>query len=100
MPLPRSPPTLRTCRSSAGWLPCAVRRLPRMRSRLGPMPVELRPPESLFHIDGGWFRANWHFSFDTYYDAANTSFGDLRVFNDDRLIPGAIWPMHPRRDIE
>jgi redox-sensitive bicupin YhaK (pirin superfamily) len=64
------------------------------------MPVELRPPESLFHIDGGWFRANWHFSFDTYYDAANSSFGDLRVFNDDRLIPGAIWPMHPHRDIE
>jgi redox-sensitive bicupin YhaK (pirin superfamily) len=22
------------------------------------------------------------------------------VFNDDRLIPGAIWPMHPHRDIE
>jgi redox-sensitive bicupin YhaK (pirin superfamily) len=24
----------------------------------------------------------------------------MRVFNDDRLIPGAIWPMHPHRDIE
>jgi len=22
------------------------------------------------------------------------------VFNDDRLIPGAIWPLHPHRDIE
>jgi redox-sensitive bicupin YhaK (pirin superfamily) len=64
------------------------------------MPIELRPPDSLFHIEGGWFSANWHFSFDTYYDPDNTSFGDLRVFNDDRLIPGAIWPMHPHRDIE
>jgi quercetin 2,3-dioxygenase len=27
-------------------------------------------------------------------------FGTLRVFNDDRLIPGAIWPLHPHRDIE
>jgi len=27
-------------------------------------------------------------------------FGNLRVFNDDRLIPGAVWPMHPHRDIE
>jgi hypothetical protein len=27
-------------------------------------------------------------------------FGTLRVFNDDRLVPGAIWPMHPHRDIE
>jgi quercetin 2,3-dioxygenase len=62
--------------------------------------IELRPPESLFHVEGGWFSANWHFSFDTYADAANTRFGDLRVFNDDRLVPGAIWPMHPHRDIE
>jgi redox-sensitive bicupin YhaK (pirin superfamily) len=27
-------------------------------------------------------------------------FGTLRVFNDDRLVPGAIWPMHPHRDVE
>jgi redox-sensitive bicupin YhaK (pirin superfamily) len=27
-------------------------------------------------------------------------FGTMRVFNDDRLIPGAIWPMHPHRDVE
>jgi redox-sensitive bicupin YhaK (pirin superfamily) len=62
--------------------------------------IQLRPPESLYHADGGWFSANWHFSFDTYRDAANTQFGDLRVFNDDRLVPGAIWPMHPHRNIE
>lgn len=62
--------------------------------------IELRPRESLYHADGGWFSANWHFSFDTYRDAANTQFGDLRVFNDDRLVPGAIWPMHPHRNIE
>lgn len=62
--------------------------------------IELRPVRSLFHVEGGWFNANWHFSFDTYHDAANTRFGDLRVFNDDRLVPGAIWPMHPHRDIE
>jgi quercetin 2,3-dioxygenase len=62
--------------------------------------IELRPRESLYHADGGWFSAIWHFSFDTYRDAANTQFGDLRVFNDDRLVPGAIWPMHPHRNIE
>ncbi|MGH7541917.1 MAG: pirin family protein, partial [Gemmatimonadota bacterium] len=38
--------------------------------------------------------------FDTYYDPAYVQFGTLRVFNDDRLVPGAIWPMHPHRDIE
>jgi redox-sensitive bicupin YhaK (pirin superfamily) len=24
----------------------------------------------------------------------------MRVFNDDRLIPGAVWPLHPHRDVE
>ena len=62
--------------------------------------ITIRPVESLYHVEGGWFSANWHFSFDTYNDPENTWFGDLRVFNDDRLIPGAVWPMHPHRDIE
>jgi len=62
--------------------------------------VVLRPRQSLHHVEGGWFSANWHFSFDDYEDPENTWFGDLRVFNDDRLVPGAAWPMHPHRDIE
>jgi quercetin 2,3-dioxygenase len=62
--------------------------------------ITIRPVESLYHVEGGWFSANWHFSFDTYDDPENTWFGDLRVFNDDTLIPGAVWPMHPHRDIE
>jgi quercetin 2,3-dioxygenase len=64
------------------------------------MTIVLRPRASLFHAEGGWFSANWHFSFDQYWDEANMGIGDLRVFNDDRLIPGAAWPMHPHRDIE
>ncbi|HEV8534741.1 MAG TPA: pirin family protein [Candidatus Limnocylindria bacterium] len=64
------------------------------------MPVVIRPRSSLFHAEGGWFSANWHFSFDQYWDEANMGIGDLRVFNDDRLVPGAAWPMHPHRDIE
>ena len=64
------------------------------------MTIVLRPRASLFHAEGGWFSANWHFSFDQYWDEANMGLGDLRVFNDDRLVPGAAWPMHPHRDIE
>jgi redox-sensitive bicupin YhaK (pirin superfamily) len=64
------------------------------------MTILLRPRASLFHAEGGWFSANWHFSFDQYWDEANMGIGDLRVFNDDRLVPGAAWPMHPHRDIE
>jgi quercetin 2,3-dioxygenase len=62
--------------------------------------ITVRRDEEIYEIDGEWFHARWHFSFDRYYDPAWTQFGTLRVFNDDRLIPGAIWPMHPHRDIE
>jgi len=62
--------------------------------------IEVRPKETIYHKEGGWFSANWHFSFDEYYDPENMGFGTLRVFNDDRLAPGAVWPMHPHRNIE
>ena len=63
--------------------------------------IEVRTDDEIFRADGGWFQARWHFSFDRYYDPDNMGFGrHLRVFNDDRLVPGAVWPMHPHRDIE
>jgi quercetin 2,3-dioxygenase len=64
------------------------------------MPLKIRRDEEISDVDGGWFRARWHYSFDTYVDPEYTSFGTMRVFNDDRLVPGAVWPMHPHRDIE
>jgi quercetin 2,3-dioxygenase len=64
------------------------------------MPIKVRHDEDITDIEGGWFRARWHYSFDRYYDPEYMNFGTLRVFNDDRLVPGAIWPMHPHRDIE
>jgi redox-sensitive bicupin YhaK (pirin superfamily) len=64
------------------------------------MPMKIRRDTEISDVDGGWFRARWHYSFDTYYDPEYVQFGTLRVFNDDRLIPGAIWPMHPHRDVE
>lgn len=64
------------------------------------MPLKIRRDAEISDVDGEWFRARWHYSFDSYRDPEYVSFGTLRVFNDDRLIPGAIWPMHPHRDIE
>jgi redox-sensitive bicupin YhaK (pirin superfamily) len=64
------------------------------------MPIKVRHDQDISDVDGGWFRARWHYSFDRYYDPEYMNFGTLRVFNDDRLVPGAIWPMHPHRDIE
>ena len=62
--------------------------------------ITVRRDAEISDVEGDWFRARWHFSFDSYYDPAWVQFGTLRVFNDDRLIPGAIWPLHPHRDIE
>jgi quercetin 2,3-dioxygenase len=63
-------------------------------------PLGIRRDAAIFDIDGGWFRARWHFSFDQYRDPEHMGIGTLRVFNHDTLIPGAVWPMHPHRDIE
>jgi redox-sensitive bicupin YhaK (pirin superfamily) len=62
--------------------------------------LTVRRDSEIYDTSGGWFRARWHFSFDTYRDPENDSFGAMRVFNDDRLIPGAVWPLHPHRDVE
>jgi len=62
--------------------------------------MQVRRDAEIYEIDGGWFHARWHFSFDRYYDPANMGVGLLRVFNHDTLRPGAIWPMHPHRDVE
>lgn len=62
--------------------------------------IELRHAGQIHREDGGWFSARWHFSFGSYRDPEQLGFGPLRVFNDDRLVPGAIWPLHPHRDIE
>jgi quercetin 2,3-dioxygenase len=64
------------------------------------MTVEIRRGKEIYATDGGWFQARWHFSFDHYRDPAQNGVGALRVFNDDRLRPGAVWPLHPHRDIE
>jgi len=62
--------------------------------------IKIRREKDIYDIEGGWFHARWHFSFDRYRDRENDSFGAMRVFNDDHLVPGAIWPLHPHRDIE
>jgi redox-sensitive bicupin YhaK (pirin superfamily) len=67
---------------------------------VAPARLRIRPDRSIYSIDGGWFKARWHFSFDRYSDPNNMGIGTLRVFNHDTLVPGAAWPMHPHRDIE
>ena len=62
--------------------------------------LEIRRDADIHREQGGWFDARWHFSFDRYRDDAQMGIGPLRVFNDDRLVAGADWPMHPHADVE
>jgi redox-sensitive bicupin YhaK (pirin superfamily) len=66
--------------------------------------IRLRPSDSIHQTHGfiqnGTFTGRWHFSFDDYTDPEYVHFGSLRVLNDDTLSPGAVWPLHPHRNIE
>jgi len=62
--------------------------------------LQVRRDREIHKEEGGWFVARWHFSFDRYRDPRQMGVGPLRVFNHDRLAPGAVWPMHPHADVE
>lgn len=66
--------------------------------------ITLRSPDEIFKAQGeieqGTFRGRWHFSFGEYRDREHIHFGPLRVLNDDTLSPGAVWPLHPHKEIE
>lgn len=62
--------------------------------------LTVRRSKEIYEKEGGWFHARWHFTFDEYHDPQQFGVGPLRVFNDDEIVGGAAWPMHPHRDVE
>ena len=62
--------------------------------------IDIRPFDSLGHADHGWLDARHHFSFSNYHDPKRMSWGNIRVWNDDRIAARSGFPPHPHRDME
>jgi redox-sensitive bicupin YhaK (pirin superfamily) len=64
------------------------------------MSITIRPAAERGETSTDWLTSYHTFSFGGYHDPAHTSFGDLRVINDDVVAPGKGFGMHPHRDME
>jgi quercetin 2,3-dioxygenase len=62
--------------------------------------IKVRPAGERGKTRTGWLDSRHTFAFGDYYDAQHMGFRDLRVINEDRVIPGKGFPTHSHRDME
>ena len=62
--------------------------------------ITIRPAQARGTANFGWLDSRHTFSFGNYYDPNHMGFADLRVINEDKVIPGQGFGTHGHRDME
>ncbi len=62
--------------------------------------IQLRRGNDRGRTKLNWLDSRHTFSFGDYHDPHHMGFSDLRVINEDRVVPGAGFPTHSHRDME
>ena len=61
---------------------------------------QLRPSDARGKANFGWLDSKHSFSFGNYYDANHMGFRNLRVINEDKVLPNKGFGTHGHKDME